>query len=191
MIVLMCGYAGSGRDTCARRLCSHHAFRSYRFSTETDDDKMMNDAVDSEMVETSEKIIPLDDTELLRYGTQRLIPQVDCDVRMVRLAKCIRYTRGGHNVVITNLVFGHELDFIRRTFSNEKIVVAKLIRSSIVLQTIKTHPTENEHNKIMFNYVIVNNSSVENLHQKVDRMMSLSEDSHVMYLLDDESDFRC
>lgn len=197
MIVLFCGYHGSGKTSCANYLSFKHEFRHYRLATALKDmvrigfgftdaqlDGPEKDEVCSELEVTPRQVLQFVGTELFQFELQKLIPHVGRDFWLHRLTKELRATRGEQNVVISDLRFVHELDFIRRSFPNEQIVVVKLIRGSIVLQNNKTHPSEDEHNKLLYNYIVPNNDGITELYAKMDQLVRLTPECHLMHLID-------
>lgn len=198
MIILFCGYHGSGKNACANYLGSAHNFRHYKLTTVLKDmlrigfgftdaqlDGAAKDTPCPEYGVTPRQVMQFVGTELFQFELQRLLPQLNRDFWLHQLAKELRATRGEQNVVISDLRFIHELDFFKRSFPDEQIVVVKLIRSSIVLQNNKTHPSENEHKKLIYNYIIPNNEGIQELHAKLERLMGLIPDRHLMHLIDE------
>jgi len=174
-----------------------HEFRHYRLATALKDmvrsgfgftdaqlDGPEKDEVCSELEVTPRQVLQFVGTELFQFELQKLIPHVGRDFWLHRLIKELHATRGEQNVVISDLRFVHELDFIRRSFPKEQIVVVKLIRGSIVLQNNKTHPSEDEHNKLLYNYIVPNNDGITELYAKMDQLVRLTPECHLMHLID-------
>ena len=202
MIVLLCGYSGTGKDSCAEYL-NKHGFEHWKISkvlkdmlrvgfgfTDAQLESHEKDVVCPRLGVTPRQVMQFVGTELFQYELQNLIPYINRDFWLTRLAENIREHRTQECIVISDLRFVHELDFFKRTFPNERIVVVKLIRSSIVLQNNKTHPSEDEHNKLTYNYIVTNNGSLTDLYVKLDRLMGVmlngSPDQDVMRLIDDD-----
>lgn len=196
MIVLFCGYGGTGKDACAEYL-KRYGFQHHKITkvlkdmirvgfgfTDAQLESRDKDVTCPELNVTPRQVMQFVGTELFQYELQKLIPHFNRDFWLIRLAKEMNNVR---NVVISDLRFIHELDFFRRTFPDEQIVVVKLIRGSVVLQNNKTHPSENEHNKIAYNYIIDNNGGIAELHKKLDNMMDVASDRALMCLVDGDS----
>jgi hypothetical protein len=201
MIILLCGYKGSGKDECATFLNSKHGFQHFKIATYLKDalsklfgfsPQQLNgkekDVVDNRWNVTPRDAMKFVGTDLFQFEIQKLIPHVNRNFWVHLMKEDIDKNRiKNMPIVISDLRFSHELDFIQRTFQNEHVCLVKVLRSSINIQHNVTDPSEDEHTKMIYNYIIPNNGTIENLRtaldslvQRLDSINTLDE----MYVID-------
>jgi hypothetical protein len=201
MIILLCGYKGSGKDTCAEYIHTKYEYKHFkiskylkemlRYAFKFDDEQLNGNSKDT--IDPLWQITPRDamkfiGTTVFQFSIQKLIPNIERDfwVSLMKKDICDCRALSDEPIVISDLRFIHELDYIRRAFPDEHIRVVKILRSSISLQTLVTDITEEEHTKMIFNNIIPNNGTVEYLHECLDKLMTriLEKKNDYMKLID-------
>ena len=186
MIILLCGYKGSGKDECAKYFERAHGFQHFKIATYLKDalSKLFGftpnqlNGSEKELVDPRWNITPRDamkfvGTDLFQFEIQKLIPQVNRNFWVELMKKDIETNRiQGMPIVISDCRFVHEMDFIQRAFPSEHVCLVKVLRSSIKIQTNLTDVSEDEHTKMQYNYIIPNNGSIENLQISLNTLVS-------------------
>jgi hypothetical protein len=185
MIILLCGYKGSGKDECAKFFESKHGFQHFKIATYLKDalsklfgfspDQLNGkekDIIDKHWNITPREAMKFVGTDLFQFEIQKLLPDLNRNFWVELMKKDINENRIKNTpIVISDLRFNHELDFIKRTFHNEHVCLVKVLRSSINIQHNITDPSEDEHTKMIYNYIIPNNGSIENLRSSLDSLV--------------------
>ena len=176
MILLFCGFKGSGKDECTSFIQSEYSYEHYKISKYLKEMLKLLFGFSTNQLEGSEKetiasewdvtpreVMKFVGTNLFQFEIQKLLPQIDRDFWLHLLHKDIKRCRKSNTpIVISDLRFLHELDFIKRTFQ-EKIIVVKVVRDSQI-PPLALDPSEDEHTTLNFDYIIPNNSTLQTLH---------------------------
>jgi hypothetical protein len=192
MIILLCGYKGSGKDECAKHLERKHQFQHFKIATYLKDalSKLFGftfeqlhgkekDSIDPRWNITPRDAMKFIGTDLFQFEIQKLIPHLNRNFWVELMKNDIEKNRiKSLPIVISDLRFIHELDFIHRTFPNEHICLVKVLRSSINIQNNITDSSEDEHTKLMYNYIISNNDSIESLKILLNKLVARIESIH-------------
>jgi hypothetical protein len=201
MFILLCGYNGSGKKTCADYFHSKYSFNRFTIL------KYLKDMLFTvfnfgsghfetgviDLVDPVWKISPSDAMEyvgtgITKYEKRKYFANIRQDLWFSMMNKDItENVPVSQHIVISDLRFVHEYAYIRRAFPNEAIHVVKVLRSSIPLQNMVTTKSEGEHTKLSYNYIIPNNGNIEDLHKSIDKLIervSLNTKCDFMYVLD-------
>jgi hypothetical protein len=117
MLILLCGYPGSGRSTAASYLKEKYELPSYSLSEYISGDKKNESAV------------------------------------------------------IYNLSLLKELADLKCSHPNSRLCIVKISKSSILLQNARTDPRDDEHIRMSFNYMLVNDGSSQVFQKSLDRLV--------------------
>jgi len=175
MILLFCGFKGSGKDECTSFIQREYCYEHYKISKYLKEMLKLLFGFSTNQLEGSEKetiasewdvtpreVMKYIGTNLFQFEIQKLLPHIERDFWMHLLYRDIKRNRKS-SIVISDLRFLHELDFMKRSFPDEKIIVVKVVRDSQI-PPLAIDPSEDEHTTLNFDYIIPNNSSIQDLH---------------------------
>ena len=185
MILFVCGYKGSGKDTLAEHLVSKHNFKHHKVSHHLKEVLMnlfgftieqvetyLKDAVDADWKISPRTAMKFVGTDMFQYKIPELLPDIQRHFWCKLLVNDIQKTRTNNQpIVISDLRFIHEYEYIMNAFPRETICIVKVLRSSVKIQTLYTDDSENEHTKMNFNYIIPNNDSISEFLSNVDKLI--------------------
>jgi len=117
MLILLCGYPGSGRSSAASYLKEKYELPSYSLSEYVSGDKRKESGV------------------------------------------------------IYNLSLLKELADLKCSHPNSRLCIVKISKSSILLQNARTDPRDDEHIRMNFNYMLVNDGSSQVFQKSLDRLV--------------------
>jgi len=117
MLILLCGYPGSGRSFAASYLNEKYELPSYSLSEYVSGDKRKESGV------------------------------------------------------IYNLSLLKELADLKCSHPNSRLCIVKISKSSILLQNARTDPRDDEHIRMNFNYMLVNDGSSQVFQKSLDRLV--------------------
>lgn len=201
MIILVCGYKGSGKDTLANHLVSKHAFQHHKVShhlkemlmkifgfTYEQVESNLKDEIDTEWNITPRTAMKFVGTDMFQFKIQELLPGIHRHFWCKLLVKDIINSRTDNcPIVISDLRFIHEYEYIMHAFPKETICIVKVLRSSIKIQNLFTDESENEHTKMNYNYIIPNNGTDLEFKNNVDNLiehLKTKTELDTMYLID-------
>jgi hypothetical protein len=184
MIVGVCGYIGSGKDTLADILIKERGYIKLSFASALKDavsaifgwDRNMLEGADSESRLWREQpdewwskrlnIPGLTPRWVLQHlGTDILRDKFHPDIWIASLERKIELNSLKNNIVITDCRFENELEVLRR-------LGATMIRinrngSKEPILTVQNHSSENSWQHFDFDFSIENNSTLDDLRAKV------------------------
>jgi len=202
MIVLVCGYKGSGKDTMANHLVSKHAFQHHKVShhlkkmlmnlfgfTHEQVESKLKDEIDKHWNITPRTAMKFVGTDMFQFKIRELLPGIHRHFWCKLLVKDIIDSRRDNcPIVISDLRFIHEYEYISNAFPKDTICIVKVLRSSIKIQNLFTDESENEHTKMNYNYIIPNNGTNLQYHNNIDKLierLKTQTELDNMYLIDD------
>jgi dephospho-CoA kinase len=201
MILLICGYKGSGKDTLANHLVSKHAFQHHKVShhlkqmlmkifgfTYEQVESNLKDEIDDRWKISPRTAMKFVGTDMFQFKIQELLPGIQRNFWSKLMVNDIRSSRTNNcPIVISDLRFIHEYEYIMDAFPNETICIVKVLRSSVKIQTLYTDESENEHTKMTFNYILPNNGTTSQFCDNVDKLIAHLEKQKqldTMYLIE-------
>ena len=108
-------------------------------------------------------------TEVMQYKIQELLPHIGRTFWIAslvsQLKRCPEKT-----FVISDLRFIHEHDYLKQHFKNVRVI--KVMNPNIKHSCLHAHNSEQEFKKIEENHIIINNSDLTSLYQKIEALLS-------------------
>jgi len=184
IIVVLVGKKQSGKSTVAKHLCEKYGFVELAFAdslkvvvNELFGFKLGRDST-SEYKETVDGYWEFSPRKALQYvgdmfqeGMEGLVPGIGRGIwAEIVCRKIIELLRAGKDkIVISDLRFPHELDFLREKFSCIRAI--KIIRSDNEIEGKDLHRSEIEMEQINAGVIIENNGTIEELFENVDSVV--------------------
>tara|TARA_Y100000389_G_C17398134_1_gene483779 strand:- start:391 stop:966 length:576 start_codon:yes stop_codon:yes gene_type:complete len=183
MLILLCGYKRCGKDTVASYLSNKYDFHHLKISYllkktlkllfNFSEEQLEGDL--KEVIDEHWKITPRDTmkfvgTNLFQFNIQQLVPGICRNFWIKGLCEKINadYNDNKKNIVISDLRFIHELDYLSNNINSHEIVIVKIVRDGLIIQENITDISENEHLKFKFNNIIVNDNNMTNFEKTID-----------------------
>jgi dephospho-CoA kinase len=180
-IVGLCGKKQSGKDTVGDYLCEEYGYKKIAMAnalkmgcknifglTEEQINGDLKEVDDDFWKVTPRQILQFVGTDLLRNKLVSLIPHIKQDIWIEVVRKQILNEWKQHpktKFVITDIRFQNEIHFIQELNG----IVIRLSRN---IQNTDLHVSENEVDKFIVDSDILNDSTVEDLHNRVQRIFS-------------------
>lgn len=184
MIIGITAEKHSGKDVIGDYVVSNYDFINYSFANPIKygcadlfgftDEQLFGkekDLVDEFWGVTPRKVFQIIGTEIFQYDLLKHIPELAYVGRSFWFKRFIKWYNSLEikpNIIITDVRFLHESEPIKQMGGK----IWKLTRPSVVRSD--DHPSENELNLINnYDEYIVNDSTIQNLHNKVDNLLAL------------------
>lgn len=186
MVVSICGYKQSGKDTIGKYLVDNFGFVRYAFADPIREVcKIIFDWTDEYMREHKEKV---DDfwgispryamqwigTEGFQYYLPKDAPQFAEEVgRTIWVKKFLRWHERTQNrrVVITDMRFHHEMDMLEEHLGNDVISI-RVNRDSV--EPNDPHASEQDIPDLNVDWEVGNNGTIEELYEQVNFLIGNS-----------------
>lgn len=188
-VIGIAGRKGAGKDTAGSRLISNHGFVRIAFADALKDACMsifglsydqvygdLKEVQDSYWDYTPREILQKVGTELFReaIGKPNVLPKIGQNIWIRAIyRKILNLKQAGHTkFVITDIRFDNEIEFVRTLNSHGcNAYTIKVVRPSI-MPDIDTpiHSSEAHIDGFKCDYEILNDGTIEDLHQNVDRI---------------------
>jgi hypothetical protein len=182
-LILLCGYKQCGKDTFAKYLEDKYAYKHMKISTQLKDtlkilfkfselqlEGSLKDTIDERWNVTPRDAMIFVGTNMFQYKLKELIPNINRNFWVSNLINEIKEMPSDQNIVISDLRFLHELNYIK-TIPNVKITIFKIINPNNKLFYDKvSYESETEHLKFNFDMIVNNDTNIEELHIKVDEL---------------------
>jgi hypothetical protein len=185
MIVLLCGYKGCGKDTFANYLSMKYNFAHKKISQPlkeglkhifgfTDDqiEGPLKDVVDERYSMTPRGAMIYLGTDIFQFNIQNKIKNIDRNFWVKQLVERIA-SSGDENVVVSDLRFWHELNYLKSTNRHDDIVVVKIVNPSLQIFQKDADQSEVEHLDFRHDFIIQNTdddeyyTNIDNLMKKI------------------------
>ena len=179
-VIAVCGAKRSGKDAISEHFVNAYGYRNVKFAaplkamlgqlfgfTEAQLESESKDAIDPVWQATPRKLMQYIGTDVMQYGIQDHVPGVG---RTFWAEKLFRDHQPISKLVISDLRFQHEVDVITRHMGKD-FVILKVVRRQD-RQDRQEHRSELEHNDIVPDVTIVNDGTIEDLHDVVDNEIS-------------------
>jgi hypothetical protein len=186
MLILLCGYKRCGKDTVASYLSNKYDFNHLKISYllkktlkqlfNFSDEQLEGDSkekLDNRWNVTPRDVMKFVGTDMFQFNIQRLIPEIGRNFWIKGLCEKINkdFKENKHNIVVSDLRFIHELDYIAKNIPTHKIIIVKIIREGLMIQENVTDISENEHLKFKFDHIILNNNDIDCFQSTIDTLM--------------------
>jgi hypothetical protein len=185
-LIGICGRKMSGKNTFADYLSEEYGYVQYAFADPikkackaifgfTDEQCWGNlkEVSDSFWNITPRKALQIIGTELFQYELPKYASEL-ANIGRTFWVQCFarwyeqQLTKFPDiKVAVTDVRFPFEADFITRVGGS----VVKVVRPSII--TVDTHASETEMDAIQYKFLIENNTTIDDLHMKIDELFSL------------------
>ena len=178
MIILLCGYKRTGKDTFATYIENNYGFKHHKFANglkrglkhlfgfnhaQLEGDK-------KEEIDVRWGISPRDamifvGTYMFQHEIQKLIPNIKRNFWVKQLMDDIDIN---DNIVISDLRFIHEYEYMKNNI-HVPIYIVKIINPKLLIYQKDMDETETEHLQFKFDNIIMND---ENYFTNIDKLMS-------------------
>lgn len=208
ILISICGHKEAGKDTVAEYLERYYDFKNIPLTTPLKKAlvhlfDLYNNQLWGEYKETLDPFWDITPRELMqKFATDffqkkiyKLIPKLKkvvpkrlfwCKLFSKRLEKenywdCRLVDAGSKSVTfrycISDMRYVHEAKYMKETYDS---VILKIVRKDIKPNKFSKHASEKEIDKIKHDYLIDNNGTINNLYNKIDKIMK-ELDIGVMY----------
>jgi len=177
-VIGIVGHKRNGKDTIANVLINHNGYERYAFADPLkqacgiifmlSDDQLYGDqkeVLDPRWNTSPRKLLQITGTDLFRNQLTELIPEMnfgsDRTLWCYRFRLWLEQQTEPKRIVISDTRFEDEADIIHSLGG----VLVRVVRPSIVSND--THPSETEQDKIVCDYTLINDGTLDELEQKV------------------------
>jgi dephospho-CoA kinase len=180
MLIALSGKKGSGKDTVAKYFINKGYIR-FAFADALKDickilfnlsDDQLNgylkETIDQRYNKTPREILQYIGT-LMRNNMDNLIPNFGQNIWINVMKNLIDTAINNNtNIIITDLRYKNEYEFLQNTYSNHNLIFINIIRPNQYLSgDYNNHESENDLNNMNFyNYIINNDSTIDQLYYK-------------------------
>jgi len=179
MIIGICGVKRCGKDTIANRLCAALPFDNKKIAGPLKEicgkmfdwsgahmEEDIKDVVDPRWGVSPREALQFFGTEMMQYKIQELLPTVGRNFWITKLLN-----GPINNMVISDLRFVHEYDMIKKV--NPQSIIIKVVKPGGAGAREDNHSSEMEWSYIKEDLLIINDGTLEELHDKVDKIIQL------------------
>jgi hypothetical protein len=183
MIILLCGYKGSGKDTCANYICKKYKFVHHKISLplkeglqkifDFSDEQIegsLKDEVDPNWLITPREAMVYLGTEIFQYHIQNKLPNIGRNFWIQQLERKLVDNKNSH-IIISDLRFWHELTYLKQHVHKDDIIVVKIYNPNIQIYQKDADQSETEHLNFPIDYIIENTAD-ENYFTNIDLVLS-------------------
>ena len=169
MIILLCGYKGCGKDTFAKYIESKYIYKHFKFASglksslkllfSFDDDQLESrkDTVDERWDITPRDAMIFVGTHMFQHEIQRLLPSMKKNFWVKQVCDQLDPR---DDIVISDLRFVHEYEYMRDHFPDTRIKVVKISNPNLfIYQKDNEDSSETEHLQIPLNDIVMNDES--------------------------------
>ncbi len=176
-LICLCGYKRSGKDTAAHFISEQYGYEhkkiaspikdlvKYLFLLNDDDVEINKEEINSEWGVSPRFLMQTIGTELFQYKLSEYMPHIGRLFWITRFKKNLDKT---NYTVVSDLRFYHEYDMLKDYMKDDMIVIR--IDNDNIDKT-DMHISESEFNKIDVDYVISNNSTIEEFNDKIKNIL--------------------
>ena len=171
MIILLCGYKGCGKDTMASYIENTYGFCHMKISKplkqalkvlfEFSDEQIegnLKDIIDDRWGITPRMAMIYIGTNVFQHSIQEFLPNTSRNFWVKRLVDEIKnHNVKSQNIVISDLRFIHEYEYIKDSFPDDPIYILKIVRPDLKLyDSNDIDNSESEHLKLRFSFILTN-----------------------------------
>ena len=164
-IIAFCGYKRCGKDFASEHIVKNHNYLHYKFANKLKQIVKVLFDFDDEQIEGNKKetidslwgISPRQamqyiGTDVFQHHMNNLIPDIDRKFWAKTLVNEVK-RKNPKNLVISDMRFVHEYEYIKEHLDQYKLTVVKIISNN---KHVDTHISENSFNKIPFDHIVIN-----------------------------------
>lgn len=165
-IIALCGYKRCGKDFASEHIVEKYNYSHYKFANKLkkivkdlfdfDDDQIEGDkkeTIDSLWGISPRQAMQYIGTEVFQHHMNNLIPGIDKSFWVRTLVNEINKNKP-KNIVISDMRFMHEYEYIKKHLNTYNITVVKIINNDRTYDD--NHISENSFNQIPFDHVVTN-----------------------------------
>ena len=172
-VIAICGYKRSGKDTIADFIVSTYGYKPLKIAEGLKSlMKTMFDFTDDQLEETKEVIdqrwgitprraMQFFGTEIMQHEIQKLLPDVGRNFWMRKITNTITNASDNERFVISDMRFYHEYEALKEFYP----FIIKVTNPGV--NCLDTHCSETEFTTIPHNIEVINDGSIEALHEKL------------------------
>lgn len=197
-IIGLIGQKRVGKDTLADYLCENHNFIKHAFADPLKImAKFMFDFTEEQLYGSEKEIIderygitPRDffqkfGTDIIQYDLHKHLPNLKINKRCFWVDKTNRWINNklkenpNSKIIITDIRFKHEIEYLKNKFPNVKII--KITSNRV--NNENNHIAETEQNEIpnnLINYYISNNGSIDEYYNNINDIFLYDKMSEVL-----------
>lgn len=176
LIVAICGYKRSGKDTIADYITFKYNFKKAHIADPVKDvcatlfnlnheqlHGNLKDVEDPSWGVSPRQILQFFGTELMQYHIQELLPNIGRNFWIKSF--CAKISSDTSPIVIPDVRFHHEINHLRQTFGSS-VKLVKIINDRVCQKD--DHISEKEWLEMQEDVVILNNGSYDDLYTQID-----------------------
>ena len=165
-IIALCGYKRCGKDFASEHIVENHDYLHYKLANKLknivkelfdfDDEQIEGDkkeTVDSLWGISPRQAMQYIGTDVFQHHMNDLIPGIDRTFWVRTLVNEIKKNKP-KNVVISDMRFMHEYEYIKKHLDTHNLTVVKIINNNRIQDD--DHISENSFNQIPYDYVVNN-----------------------------------
>jgi adenylate kinase family enzyme len=174
-IILVSGWAGSGKDTFADRLVEKFNFKKLAFATSLKKAVAQKYNIDIELTKTQEgkqQIIAQCNKTVreLLIEEALVMRKVDAEVFIKKTCEEINEFDINQNVVISDLRFKDEYNYVFKKYHNKYNTKVNIFRIERFDKQPLMLASESELNNVSFDKTILNKGSIDEFEKKIDEV---------------------
>lgn len=168
-IVCLCGYKRSGKDYIASILKKEHGYQHAQIAHKLKETLRvmfgfsdaqlhgsLKDTVDPVWDITPRRAMEFVGTEMVQYDMQKFVPGIDRNFWIKSLTSELKLEN--RNVVISDLRFQHEIDYLKRTFPQIPVILVRIDHPHVGLNS--NHASETNVNLLKYDILFQNDKTV-------------------------------
>lgn len=165
-IIAFCGYKRCGKDFASEHITQNYDYLHYKFANKLkklvkdlfdfDDEQIegnKKETIDSVWGVSPRQAMQYIGTDIFQYHMNNLIPSIDKTFWVRTLVNEIKKNKP-QNLVISDMRFIHEYEYIKKHLEQYKLTVVKIINNDRKYDD--RHISENSFNTIPFDHIVTN-----------------------------------
>jgi dephospho-CoA kinase len=178
-IIAICGLKRSGKDTVANYFVQRHNYKHVKIAdplkqvckilfgfSDEQIESNAKDEIDKRHQITPRLAMQFFGTEIMQYKIQEILPNTGRNFWINLLLDNI--SESTNPIVISDMRFMHEYNAIQKKYGDNAIIIKIKRDQHNTLQSEDNHCSEQEYLDIPETYLIENNSSIQELYEKLD-----------------------
>lgn len=177
------GFKRSGKDTLADHIVKAYGFKKMSIAEPLKEACKLLFGFTEDQVNSNEKDLPIEQwdnltsrhilqffgTEMMQYKLSELIPNMGRLFWMHNLYNRIEQNNY-EKVVIADLRFKHEFNFLVEKYGRQNICCIKVLRDSVTNSITDMHVSEREWLEIECDHTFINNSTIDDFTKQYDEI---------------------
>ena len=179
-VIAICGYKRSGKDTIADFFVSTYGYKPLKIAEGLKNlMKTMFDFTDAQLEETKDvtdqrwgitprRAMQFFGTEIMQHEVQKLLPDIGRNFWMRKITNTLSNASADERFVISDMRFHHEYEALKEFYP----FIIKVTNPSV--KCVDTHCSETEFDTIPHHIEIINDGTLEALHEKLRNIINQS-----------------